>query len=227
MKRVIFIFAFCLLSFCAFAQTDVTTFLGIPVDGSAADMRESLISKGFVPEKLGSSEVFKGEFNGTEVQILIVTNNKKVWRLMISDVFHGDAQFVKARFNRLVDQFLNNPRYVGAADQKIDEGVDIEYEHAVNNKRFEAGFYQKPDAEHIDPFLANKVRTKMLEKYTNEQIANPTDEVRAAMEEIAGQVGLEHMMQKTVWFCVTEFHGEYYITMYYDNEYNHANGEDL
>lgn len=26
---------------------------------------------------------------------------------------------------------------------------------------------------------------------------------------------------------ISEHYGQYYITMYYDNEYNHANGEDL
>ena len=32
---------------------------------------------------------------------------------------------------------------------------------------------------------------------------------------------------KPVWFRICESYGEYYITMFYDNEYNHANGEDL
>jgi len=26
---------------------------------------------------------------------------------------------------------------------------------------------------------------------------------------------------------ISDFQGKYYITMYYDNEYNRANGEDL
>ncbi len=35
------------------------------------------------------------------------------------------------------------------------------------------------------------------------------------------------MFMKPVWFRICKFYGEYYITMFYDNEYNHANGEDL
>ncbi len=36
------------------------------------------------------------------------------------------------------------------------------------------------------------------------------------------------LMMKPVWFRICEESlGKYYITMYYDNEYNHANGEDL
>ena len=35
------------------------------------------------------------------------------------------------------------------------------------------------------------------------------------------------MTNNYVWFMIVEHAGEYYITMYYDNEYNHADGEDL
>ena len=42
------------------------------------------------------------------------------------------------------------------------------------------------------------------------------------------RVRLEMLMMKPVWFRICEESlGKYYITMYYDNEYNHANGEDL
>lgn len=32
---------------------------------------------------------------------------------------------------------------------------------------------------------------------------------------------------KQVWFMISEHYGEYLIVMYYDNEYNHSDGEDL
>ena len=32
---------------------------------------------------------------------------------------------------------------------------------------------------------------------------------------------------KPVWFRICESYGEYYITMFYDNEYNHANSNFL
>ncbi len=39
---------------------------------------------------------------------------------------------------------------------------------------------------------------------------------------------LEKIEKKPVWFMISEEeYGKYYITMYYDNEYNRANGEDL
>ena len=33
--------------------------------------------------------------------------------------------------------------------------------------------------------------------------------------------------KKLVWFIISEMEGKYYITMFYDNEYNHSTGEDL
>ena len=37
----------------------------------------------------------------------------------------------------------------------------------------------------------------------------------------------EKISKKTVWFLIDNRYGEYGIIMYYDNEYNRANGEDL
>lgn len=38
---------------------------------------------------------------------------------------------------------------------------------------------------------------------------------------------MELTSKKPVWFMISERFGKYYITMFYDNEYNRANGEDL
>ena len=49
-------------------------------------------------------------------------------------------------------------------------------------------------------------------------------------EEVQKLLFLEYLKiadNKSVWFKIAEFKGEYYITMYYDNVLNRANGEDL
>lgn len=46
-------------------------------------------------------------------------------------------------------------------------------------------------------------------------------------------MGTEYMrytlsyLYRSVWFMISENNGKYSITMYYDNGYNKANGEDL
>ena len=63
MKKILL---FCIMAIAAIsmsAQNDVTTFLGIPVDGSKSEMKQKLVSKGFVPKKVGENEFLEGEFN--------------------------------------------------------------------------------------------------------------------------------------------------------------------
>ena len=79
MKKVLCSFFMALLAVVMFAQKDVTTFLGIPVDGTKSEMKKKLISKGF--EVVPGQEFLKGEFNGTDVQVYIGTNNNKVYSL--------------------------------------------------------------------------------------------------------------------------------------------------
>ena len=69
----------------------------------------------------------------------------------------------------------------------------------------------------------NLCRNACLQKYTQEELDNPTEE----MKEYIFNTALSFVLNKQVWFMICESYGEYYIAMYYDNVYNQANGEDL
>lgn len=73
-----------LFSMAAHAQQDVTRFLGIPVDGSKSEMIHRLKEKGFQYNQ--STGALRGEFNGLEVDIYVVTTKNKVSRIMVADV---------------------------------------------------------------------------------------------------------------------------------------------
>lgn len=228
MKKLLFSLLATLLTLSLYAQNDVTTFLGIPVDGFKSEMRQKLIAKGFTPKKVGNNEYLEGEFNGTDVHIFIATNNNKVYRIMVCDANTQDEANIKIRFNKLVNQFENNKRYTALDQYTISDTEDISYEMLVNKKNFDALFYQNPDMEKVDTLaLQNKIREQLLEKYKPEQLENPTEEMNQEVQAIAMRIGMDMIFKKPVWFRICESYGEYYITMYYDNEYNHANGEDL
>ena len=228
MKRIIVFLLTSFMTVTLFAQKDVTTFLGIPVDGYKSEMKQKLIEKGYVPKKLGDNEYLEGEFNGTNVHIFIVTNNNKVYRIMLSDVNSQSEANIKIRFNRLVSQFNNNARYTAFEDYTLSESEDISYEMTVHKKNYDAIFYQVPDITKVDTLaLQEKVRNEILKKYTVEQVENPTEEILQEAQSVAIRLSAELLLKKPVWFRICELYGEYYITMYYDNEYNHANGEDL
>lgn len=210
------------------AQNDVTTFLGIPVDGFKSEMKQKLVSKGFVPKKVGTNEFLEGEFNGTDVHVYITTNNNKVYRIMLCDANTQNEANIKIRFNKLVSQFENNKRYTSLDKYTLSDEENISYEMTVNKKNYDALFYQVPNMEKVDTLaLQKKVHNELLSKYTEAELKNPSEEITKEIQNTAIKIGMEMMFMKPVWFRICESYGEYYITMFYDNEYNHANGEDL
>lgn len=89
-------------------------------------------------------------------------------------------------------------------------------------------FFQIPDMEKIDTLTIQKmVLDELQEKYTQEQIQNPNEEIGQAVQAAGMKIAQELMYNKLVWFRISELYGKYYISMFYDNEYNHADGEDL
>ena len=231
MKKFIFLL-FVLVSMSATAQNDVTKFLGIPIDGYKAEMKQKLIEKGFIYDS--HNDCFKGEFNGYDVIVSIVTNNNKVWRIVVQDAHASNETDIKIRFNNLCTQFANNKKYmpVRMEGYTISEEEDISYEMSVNNKRFEASYFQSLDSERIDTLaVQQKLKDVLLQKYTQEELDNPAeDKIEEMQEDIQKEsinIVLEMLEKKSVWFLINKNYGDYYIVMYYDNEYNHSNGEDL
>lgn len=230
MKRLFLLITLTFIALGASAQKDVTKFLGIPVDGYKSEMRKALMAKGYVPKTYNGTEYFEGEFNGRDVHIYIVTNNNKVYRIMVSEKNTVDEGEIKIKFNNLVYQFMNSDRYFydREKDQIILENEDISYEMLVHNKKYDANFYQMIDETKIDTLAIQQEAIKKLrQKFTEEEIASGNEDVQLEAQKIALTIGVEKLFSKSVWFRICEFEGEYYLTIYYDNEYNAAKGEDL
>lgn len=222
MKRIFLFYIMAIMAISMSAQNDVTTFLGIPVDGFKSEMKQKLVSKGFVPKKVGTNEFLEGEFNGTDVHVYIATNNNKVYRIMLCDANTQNEANIKIRFNKLVSQFENNKRYTSLDKYTLSDEENISYEMTVNKKNYGALFYQNPDFENIHA----KIQIEIKKKYSDEELKNPSDTVKNDIKAITHKC-FDCLWKKPVWFTICKSYGEYYISMYYDNEYNKANGEDL
>ena len=229
MKRLLFIVLAMIATIASFAQQkDVTSFLGIPVDGTVLSMKQKLVSKGFVPKKFGDEEYLEGEFNGCNVNVYIRTNNNKVYRIMVADNNTVDEAQIKIRFNILVSQFENSKRYISLGKYTLSDEEDISYEMTVHNKNYEAAFYQVPDMEKTYTLaLQEKVRNELLSKYTEAELKNPSEEITKEIANTTIKIGTELMLMKFVWFKIVRVNGKYFICMFYDNEYNRSHGEDL
>ncbi|HQX04247.1 MAG TPA: hypothetical protein PKZ44_09030 [Flavobacterium sp.] len=223
-KKLMWLFMLVILPLATYAQKDVTQFLDIPVDGYKADMIKKLKSKGFTINKY-SGDALDGEFNGTDVNIFIATDNNKVWRIGVFDVNRTNETNIKIRFNNLIQQFVNNKRYFAQPDStiakyNIPKEEDISYEISVNKKRYEAVFYQK--TVKYDSLIKEQedlIRSK--------ETLNNKDKDRVV--DLIFEISKESMdsLNKQVWFMIQEDNGEYRIMIYYDNIYNKANGEGL
>ncbi len=241
MKKLLSVAVMCLCSFVLCAQKDVTTFLGIPVDGTKSEMIEKLKNKGFVSSS-HDRDILEGEFNGEKVQISVVTNNDKVYRIAVFDENMRDETQIKIRFNTLCRQFQDNKKYTSTSndDQTISEDEKIGFAMLLNNKQYEAVYYQLPVISKMDTAALVKdlgsMSKKYEEKYTEDSLANMTEEQRENVQkEMVNdfvkskwvQSWVEACTKKCVWFKINKSYGKYYIMMFYDNEYNRANGEDL
>lgn len=216
-----------------YAQKDVTTFLGIPVDGTKAEMISKLKAKGFSYDT--DLDVLKGKFNECDSYINIQTNNNnKVWRIIVVDATPLSETGIRNRFNALIDMFCEKEdKYMmGGETKHIPEDEDISYEMTIHNKRYQAMFFQRLKKELLDFEEGGKQINKVLkQKYSEEQLRNPTVEEKADIikitEEESNRIYDEMLLAKKVWFMIAEQYGEYSIYMYYENQYNSTLGDDL
>lgn len=151
MKKIFALFLSTFLFASLFAQQSVTTFLGIPVDGTELSMRQKLIKKGF--RYVPSWDCLEGEFNGRDVLLYIVTNRDKVYRIAVFDKdYYSDETEIRIRFNNLYRQFRNNEKYIlnpmGEVGE-LPEDEDIAYNISIKNKRYERYFCQVSKGEGI------------------------------------------------------------------------------
>lgn len=226
MKKIITVLIFAFVAMCAYAQKDVTQFLGIPVDGSKSEMIQKLKAKGFRKSSIADLE---GEFNGRKVLIGIVTNENKVWRIAVMDDDFVDETQIKIRFNTIFRQFENSPKYIHLFENSctipIPEDENLSLEMLLHKKRYEAVFHQKLQTS--EKSINDKCMAELLTKYTSDQIGNPTDAIRDEIVELSKKYLMEEYGKRQVWFMIRDYYGKYYIIMFYDNKYNEANGEDL
>ena len=83
MRKLFFTALLLVMILNAYAQQDITKFMGIPVDGSKSEMIKKLEKKGFKYDY--RNDYLTGEFNGYNVEVHIFTNNNKVYRICLVD----------------------------------------------------------------------------------------------------------------------------------------------
>lgn len=203
-------------------KSDMTTFLGIPVDGTVSSMKQKLIAKGFKQD----SNMLSGQFNGQDVCLAFAANKGKVWRVAVINKTPVSEAQIRLQFNALVRQFKNSAKYdnVEEYDPAIDESEDINYEMSMNHKEYEANFYQKSRIEGDSIKWKEQLKLSLLKEVPNATVEN-IEASWKVMFEFGKLIG---KISKHVWFKIhRNYYNSYNILIFYDNEYNKPNGEDL
>lgn len=148
MKKGLSLAFLLMLSVAIYAQNEITKFMGIPVDGSKTAMIQKLKNKGFVYN--AERDWLEGEFNGEEVLVSPVMNNNKVYRIAVIDKHKRDETQIRIRFNRLLNQFINNKKYVQLSGRELSEEDNIFDDLSINNKQIAACFAQLPEDNDLE-----------------------------------------------------------------------------
>lgn len=226
MKKLFIIVVLSAISYTTYAQDkDITKFMGILIDGTKVEMINKLKEKGF-KSTAHYKDMLEGEFNGQNVYISVMTYKDKVYRIAVNYMTTKNEADLRITYNNLCDQFLDNPKYIPILTEPeeylIPKDEDISYEIKVNNKRYDAIFYQYDENQiqkMMQEFIENKYSAETIEKLGDD------DQKKVILE--ASLEIYEKVKKNCVWFTISENLGKYSITLYYDNMYNHANGEDL
>lgn len=233
MKKLLsFVIGILIMCSTVFGQSESTLkFLGIPVDGSKSEMIRTLKAKGF--EYDSESDFLIGDFNGKKSQIAIAENHGKVYRVVVFDANTCDAGQIKIRFNNLIHQFENSDSkyFYIFPNNPIPEDEDIHYEILVNKKQYIAEFIYNPlygNDELRDRLINEAIEEseEVIKDGKNIEFYSDKDNYDQLVSSIAGLKVIQ-MSNSSVWFKIFEYHGEYYIGLYYDNLLNKPNGEDL
>lgn len=230
-------------------ESDFTPqFMGIPVDGTKTDMIDAIKAKGFKYDQ--EYGIFTGDFNGKSVRVFIHTNHDVVDRIMVAYPSVSESQ-IKTEYNSLIRQFQRNAKYIEFFENEpIPESEDVSYEMTVHHKDYQSVFLYLPSTISI-PALAKATKELLVAIKNGEEIEgleelepdlDALNEIKDSKDEewdaflnlskedwedAVKFIFFGQERPNSIWFSISEYYGDYSINIFYDNEANRPNGEDL
>ena len=197
MRKFLTLLAMIAISASVFAQKEVTQFMGIPVDGSPTEMIKKLKGKGFKTDEGFMRDVKRGLIDWDEPEVLTGRFNGTKVR-----VFLGVEQNKVWRI------------YLADKDSRDETQIKIRFNNLVRqfegNGKYVPYFDEQTIADDEDISYQMTVNKKQYEAYFLQKCEDGTvDEKRF------------------VWFQISQHSDGYRIDMFYENEYNEADGSDL
>ena len=224
MKKLLTLGIAIMITFAVSAQKNVTKFMGIPVDGTKAEMIQKLKAKGFTYNSM--LDVLTGQFNGKDVDLRVFTNHDKVWLIAVIYPFE-DLVTLKTHFNALCRQFDAHKNYTDydfvnemirygrfyLKSKQIGDNEDIAYQMSINNKKYIARYYQTTKVDWDTIGISKwKLKNNLTDK----------DPEIAKLKFLYSKIS-----HKVVFFCIETHIAGDFLMIRYCNNLNAPNGEDL
>ena len=197
MRKFLTLLAMIAISASVFAQKEVTKFMGIPVDGSPTEMIEKLKAKGFTTDEDVMRDVKQG---------LIDLDGPEV----LTGRFNGE--YVRLYLN----VGTNNVWRISLVDKNSRDETQIKIRFNTLVRQFEGNGKYVP---YVDE------QTIADDEDISYQMTVNKKQYQAGFVQ-KGEDGTVDE-KRFVWFTIGEGYNGYVIYIFYDNEYNQADGSDL
>ena len=197
MRKFLTLLAMIAISASVFAQKEVTQFMGIPVDGSPTEMIKKLKAKGFTTDEDVMRDVKQG---------LIDLDGPEV----LTGRFNGE--YVRLYLN----VGTNNVWRISLVDKNSRDETQIKIRFNTLVRQFENNDKYVP---YVDE------QTIADDEDISYQMTVNKKQYQAGFVQ-KGEDGTVDE-KRFVWFTIGEGYKGYVIYMFYDNEYNQADGSDL
>ena len=197
MRKFLTLLAMIAISASVFAQKEVTKFMGIPVDGSPTEMIKKLKAKGFTTDEDFMQAIKLGGVDWDGPEWLIGR-------------FNGE----KVRVSLHVEQNKVWRIYLSDKDNRDETQIKIRFNTLVrqfeNNDKYVPLSDEQTIADDEDISYQMTVNNKQYDAAFVQKGEDGTVDTK-----------------RWVWFTISHSSRGYYITMFYDNKYNEADGSDL
>ena len=197
MRKFLTLLAMIAISASVFAQKEVTKFMGIPVDGSPTEMIKKLKAKGFTTDEDAMQDVKRGLIDWDGPEVL-------------TGRFNGE----KVLLGLLVEQ--NKVWRICISDKDTRDETQIKIRFNTLVRQFEGNGKYVP---YVDE------QTIADDEDISYQMTVNKKQYQAGFVQ-KGEDGTVDE-KRFVWFTIGEGYKGYKIEMFYDNEYNEADGSDL
>ena len=197
MRKFLTLLAMIAISASVFAQKEVTKFMGIPVDGSPTEMIKKLKAKGFTTDEDFMQAIKLGGVDWDGPEWLI-----------------GRFNGTKVRVALHVEQ--NKVWRICLIDKVSRDETQIKIRFNTLVRQFEG------NGKYVPLFDEQTIADD--EDISYQMTVNKKQYDAAFLQK--GEDGTVDK-KRMVWFMISQRSDDYCIYMYYDNEYNQADGSDL